>query len=65
MAVVMGNCCDVAGQQGDCVHHAEVPEPSRMTYQHVCHVQDCGCMCPADNIKISAASQGQKNDHSF
>lgn len=55
MAVVMGNGSNVAGQERDCVHNTQVPEPSRMTDEHVCHVQHGCCMCPAKMVKDSAA----------
>ena len=47
MTVVVGNGSNVAGQEGDCVHYTQVPEPSRMADEHVCHMQHGCCMCPA------------------
>ena len=47
MAKIVGYGSDVAGQQGDGVHNAQVSQTSRVTDKHVGHLQHrCG-MCPA------------------
>ena len=39
MAIVMRDSSDITGQQSDSVHNTQISQPSRMTDEHVSHLQ--------------------------